>query len=287
MKALTFGLDSNQCELLLAFEAARSLGDLATRVSREASVVSRQLQRLAETAPVLEKAQGRWRLTELGKQVNRWARAAMNDQERILRQQSTLRFSDRELPAWLDDAVLVVMGVQRGFEEPVWGRRNNPRAEEKIAALLTAWRKAGRPIVHARHESKLPLSPLRAGTRGAEFMDFAVPREGEIVVVKNANSAFVGTALEATLRERSLKTLVLVGFTTNHCVDATARQASDANFRVFIVSDATVAHDRVGPDGRLLGADEIHAVVLANLHQEFGLVLSAADLLAPVVGMVE
>src|SRR5438067_1225973 len=92
-----FLLDSSQCELLLAFEESKSLSELATRLARDISVISRQLQRLAETAPVIEKSQGRWRTTELGRQVNRWSRMAMREQGKILRQASALRFSETEL----------------------------------------------------------------------------------------------------------------------------------------------------------------------------------------------
>ena len=48
------------------------------------------------------------------------------------------------------NAALIVIDVQQGFLDPRWGRRNNPQAEQNIAALLAAWRQAGRSITHAR-----------------------------------------------------------------------------------------------------------------------------------------
>jgi nicotinamidase-related amidase len=36
------------------------------------------------------------------------------------------------------DAALVIIDVQDGFRDPRWGTRNNPRAEERIAEVLTA-----------------------------------------------------------------------------------------------------------------------------------------------------
>ncbi|HEU4535561.1 MAG TPA: cysteine hydrolase family protein, partial [Polyangiaceae bacterium] len=244
-------------------------------------------QRLADAAPVLEKARGRWRLTELGRQVNRWSRAAIVEQERMLGQHGALRLGGGEPPAWLEGAALVLVGVQRGFDEPAWGRRNNPRAEAQIKALLEAWRAGGREVVHVRHHSRLPASPLRAGAPGAAFKDFAEPRPGELVVTKAGNSAFAGTELEAELRGRGATALVLAGFTSNHCVDATARQGSDLGFRVFVAGDACAAFDRAGPDGKLVAAEDLHAVSLANLHQEFAVVLSTAELLAPPRALAE
>lgn len=279
-KKVGFDLDSGQCELLLAFENAASLSELSRMISRDVSVVSRQLQRLAETAPVIEKSSGRWRLTELGKQMNRWSKGAMMEQERILQQQGALRFSSRELPGWIDDSALILVGVQEGFDDPIWGRRNNPKAEENISTLLRQWRKSGRFIAHAKHESLSPLSPLRADTSGSRFKSIATPSEGELVIKKSVNSAFGGGELEKTLTQKGVSTLVVAGFSTNHCVDATARAASDLGFRVYVVSDATVSFERIGPDGKFFSAEEIHSVVMANLHQEFALVARTGDLLA-------
>jgi len=46
-----------------------------------------------------------------------------------------------------DDAALLVIDVQRGFDDPGWGPRDNPDAEANIGRLVAAWTDAGRPIV--------------------------------------------------------------------------------------------------------------------------------------------
>lgn len=43
-----------------------------------------------------------------------------------------------------DDAALVIIDVQRGFDDPAFGSRNNPLAEMNCAKLLEGWRRTGR-----------------------------------------------------------------------------------------------------------------------------------------------
>ena len=64
-------------------------------------------------------------------------------------------------------ATLLIIDLQQGFVEPQWGRRNNPQLEERVAELLCAWRTSGRPVVHVRHMSADPSSPLRPGQPGS------------------------------------------------------------------------------------------------------------------------
>lgn len=177
------------------------------------------------------------------------------------------------------DAALLVVDVQNGFDDPAWGQRNNPGAEENVARLLAAWRRTARPIVHVRHLSRRPNSPLRPGQRGAELKAVAAPRGDEPVVEKEVNSAFIGTDLETRLRDRGVGTLIIAGLTTNHCVSTTARMAGNLGFETYVVADATAAFDRLGHDGRRFSAEEIHAVSLANLHGEFATVVDTDDLL--------
>lgn len=175
---------------------------------------------------------------------------------------------------------LLLVDVQQGFDEPRWGMRNNPHAEQQIGALLAAWRQAKLPIIHVQHLSQEPDSPLRAEVRGNAFKPEALPRDGEPVFQKTVNSAFIGTTLASHLQSEGIDALVIVGLTTDHCVSTTARMAGNLGFDVVVVEDATATFDRVGPDGVHYSAEEMHRLALASLHGEFARVLSAREVLA-------
>lgn len=177
---------------------------------------------------------------------------------------------------------LIVVDVQRAFDEweAAGKRRNNPEAVARIADLLAAFRISGTPIFHIRHQGIRPNSSFLAEGSGYPVKDEAREIEGEPVIVKRVNSAFIGTDLETRLRAADIKTLVICGATTNHCVETTTRMAGNLGFDARLVRDATWTFDRVGPDGDVHSAEQIHTMTLANLNGEFARIVSAAEAIA-------
>ena len=178
------------------------------------------------------------------------------------------------------NAALLVIDVQQGLDHPKYGRRSNPEAEANIAHLLAAWRETNWPVVHVQHISTSPDSPLRANAPGVEIKPEAAPREEEPLFQKRVNSAFVGTDLAPHLRERGIDAVVLIGLTADHCVSSSARSADDLGFETYVVADATAAFEMEGYDGRFFSAEDIHAVALVNLQDEFATIVSTADALS-------
>jgi nicotinamidase-related amidase len=181
---------------------------------------------------------------------------------------------------------LIVIDVQRAFDqwEAAGKRRNNPQAVDRIVDLLTAFRATGTPIFHIRHEGTRPNSSFLPGSAGYPVKDEAHEVEGEPVLVKRVNSAFIGTDLERRLREADIKTLIICGATTNHCVETTTRMAGNLGFDAWLVRDATWTFDRTGPDGDEHSAEDIHAMTLANLNGEFARIVSTSAAIAALKG---
>jgi nicotinamidase-related amidase len=174
---------------------------------------------------------------------------------------------------------LIVIDVQEGLDDPVHGRRSNPEAESNMARLLAEWRAKGRPIFHVQHMSVDPNSTLRPGLPGNRIKRIVAPLGDEPVLRKTVSNAFVGTDLEARLRRDGIQSVVLVGLTIDHCVSTTARLASDLGFTTIVVGDATAAHERKGYDGTPYPAEEVHALSLVTLQDEFATIVQTDELL--------
>lgn len=175
---------------------------------------------------------------------------------------------------------LLVIDVQKGLDDPSLGVRNNPHAEANMARLLAHWREQRRPVIHVRHCSVEPNSPLRPELPGNAFKDEVKPLPREKQFAKTVNSAFIGTDLEQYLNDQGIKSLVVVGLTTDHCVSTSVRMAANLGFNVTLIQDATAAFAREGFDGVRYSADDIHNISLVSIQDEFCTVRSTDQVLS-------
>jgi nicotinamidase-related amidase len=189
---------------------------------------------------------------------------------------------------------LVVVDVQVDFISPEgaagqWGMDLSvfepPLA--RVEALMAAARAAGVTVVPIRvvtrpetdsnalklfHQRKgYPADSLticRAGTEGADYYRITV-QPGDIEIQKTLYSAFAGSDLDAQLRARGIDTLVVVGFTTECCVDSTVRDAFHRDYSIFLVTDACAAYE-----------EHLHRGALAALSKSYAMLTDTAAVLA-------
>ncbi|PFL20236.1 isochorismatase [Bacillus cereus] len=180
----------------------------------------------------------------------------------------------------LNQVALIIIDVQEAFNSPYWGTRNNLFAEENMKSLLEEWRKRKLPVFHIQHVNKEDVqSMFYQYAETVNFKEEVKPLPDEIIIQKSVNSAFIGTNLEEQLREKKCNTVVIVGLTTNHCVETTTRMAGNLGFTTYLVSDATATFNRKGLDGTEYSAEDINNMTLVNLHDEFAKIVMTEDVL--------
>jgi nicotinamidase-related amidase len=264
VERLKFIFDSDQLELLLAFENAKGLSHLAELMARDPSVISRNLQKIAEEYPVLKKVKGRWEITPLGVQINQQTQAYLEHQIKLV--SNTVSNKNKKSSLFMDDSILIIINAQNGLFDATQEGRNNSEAEKNIARLLDHWRAKKRRIIHVKHVSDNPESIFFRHSVGCNFLKAVEPQGSEVIIEKTKSSAFTDTSLEATLNKESCTRILLVGFTANECIDATARDAAAMEFETFVVGDGTATFDLRDKSGKLIKADRIHRLTLLNIN---------------------
>ncbi len=181
---------------------------------------------------------------------------------------------------WTDSTALIVVDVQKGFDDEVyWGPRNNPDSEANIGRLIEAWRDQAWPVVFVQHASKNPSSPLAENSAGYQFKS-VLTGEPDLHVKKSAHSAFYGEPdLHGWLQKHGVSGVAICGIQTNMCCETTARQASDLGYDMIFVEDAMHTFDIVTPTHKVYRAREIARYTAVTLAADFGRVVRTTDLL--------
>lgn len=175
------------------------------------------------------------------------------------------------------DAALVVVDLQNDFADPAGGlsvaggEAIVPIVNREIAMAVAAgatvavtqdWHPQVTPHF-ARDGGVWPVHCV-ADTWGAELHPDLVVPDGAIRIRKGANgedgySGFTmrdpisgettATELEAQLRARGVRRVVVVGLATDYCVKATALDAQRLGFETALLTDAIAAVDLAEGDG--------------------------------------
>jgi nicotinamidase-related amidase len=167
-----------------------------------------------------------------------------------------------------DRTALLIIDMQRDFVEP--GGFGETLGNDvsllraiipPLGAVLTATRDAGMTVIHTR-EGHLPdLSDcppaklnrghpslrigdpgprgriLIRGEYGHDIIDELAPIPGELVIDKPGKGSFYATALDETLHEQGITSLVVTGVTTEVCVHTTVREANDRGYECVVLAD--------------------------------------------------
>ena len=153
-------------------------------------------------------------------------------------------------------------------------------ATEKAAALLKAFRTAGKPIFFIRHLSTRPGATFFIpGTPGADLNVSVQPLAGETVIEKNFPNSFFQTELLSRLKTADVTELVICGAMSHMCIDTTVRAAKEIGFACKVISDACATRD-LKFKKELVPAHTVHAAFMASLDGMFATVMTAEEYLA-------
>jgi nicotinamidase-related amidase len=165
-----------------------------------------------------------------------------------------------EAPAPIDPrrAALLVLDYQHGVIGMIDGSEALlQRATDAIALMRDRGGHVGYVRVAFTDDDLQAIPPTsRMGTRIAagpqafhanspatQIHDQLAPQDGDIIVRKTRVGAFSTTDLEQQLRERGIDTLILSGISTSGVVLSTVRDASDRDYRLVVLADATADRD--------------------------------------------
>ncbi len=192
-----------------------------------------------------------------------------------------------------EGTALLVIDMQNGFLDAQGSMARIGMPHEALTAalpgcerLVALAREAGVPVIYTRYvyqpgyadggllpNEKVPemteAEALLVGTWDAEITPSLTPAAGDVVIDKSRPSAFYGTQLEPVLTSQGIRTLVMCGVTTNICVETSARDAGQRDYRVHVVTDAVAEYDQVRND-----------VALGTIGFAFGWLASVDDVAA-------
>ena len=133
-----------------------------------------------------------------------------------------------------------------------------------IKSLIKKTREKEIPIIYAC-DSRYPEDSLFKrvgrkphairGTEGAGVVEELKPAPGDIIIEKRMMSAFFGTDLDITLRERGIKRLIITGIRTEFCLLKTVLDAFELGYEVIVPSDACASPSEEGHEATLKSLD--------------------------------
>ncbi|MDR7225426.1 MULTISPECIES: cysteine hydrolase family protein [Aminobacter] len=107
--------------------------------------------------------------------------------------------------------------------------------------------------------------------RPAQILEGLGVEDEDLIITKSGSGCFTSTNLDHMLRNMGIRDVILTGIWTNSCVETTARNAGDLDYRVVIVEDGCAAM-----------TEKLHKHALEYLDNNWGAVRSTEEVIAGV-----
>jgi nicotinamidase-related amidase len=114
---------------------------------------------------------------------------------------------------------------------------------DRVNLLTTMVRRQSGKVIWVRHCGRTGdrFEPHAAGWA---FLPELVRQDDDIVIEKTLNDPFAGTPLKETLERMAPARVLITGWATDFCVDATVRSAISNDHHVVVVADGHTLNDR-------------------------------------------
>jgi nicotinamidase-related amidase len=120
---------------------------------------------------------------------------------------------------------------------------------KRVNQLSSSARSKEIPIILIQHDTE-DDERLRYGSKGWELIPDLLVAPSDYRVRKQSYSAFEKSNLLQVLLDLDIQHLIICGYATDCCIDATIRSASDLGFQMTIVGDAHTTHSESEEEGR-------------------------------------
>ncbi len=145
---------------------------------------------------------------------------------------------------------IIVVDMINDFVTGKLGSERAVKIVPNIAALLKKARKQGIPVIYLRDahtatdkEMSIWGEHAMKGTEGSEIVPQLTPEKKDIVIEKKWYSGFVDTDLQGQLKKLGVDTLIIVGVSTDICVQNNVGHAYFSGYRTIVPEDCTASID--------------------------------------------
>jgi nicotinamidase-related amidase len=177
------------------------------------------------------------------------------------------------------DAIVVVdmqVGLLSGAP-----KHDLPGVVDRINRLTAAVRSRSGSVIFVRHCGRVG-DEFEPRTPGWKFLPDLQRHQADAVARKTLNDPFAGTELKAILEKIAPDRLLIAGWATDLCVDATVRSAVSNGHDVVVVADGHTVSDRPHLDARAVIGH--HNWVWGNLITDRSIRLASASELLREIG---
>lgn len=139
--------------------------------------------------------------------------------------------------------VLLIIDMQKAFVNDQTALFDSDGVIERINLLGASFRQNGDKVIFIQHDGTsegccLPL------TEEWEFLPSLDVKTTDLIISKTANDSFYKTTLKKELDALNVDELVIMGCSTDFCIDATVKSALTKDYFIVVIADGHTTEDK-------------------------------------------